>query len=107
MKSDRFSHKKAHNDKIIDYFSVFSVNSVAWLFEPMCLCGYESIMQNKANLRNDKMNTTSVNTMNYEPRTMNHFMRYKPKQSQSWVQSNGPISNATLQKWGITSEHSW
>jgi len=33
----------------MDYFSVFSAFSVAISFVPPWLCGYESIMQNKAN----------------------------------------------------------
>ena len=85
-------------------------------------------MQNKPNLLNAQMNITSVNTMNYELRTMNYFMQNKPntkpikpnfspKQTQSnptcselacpeLVEGVEPISNATLQKWVITSEHS-
>jgi len=34
-------------------------------------------MQNKPNLLNAQMNITSVNTMNYELRTMNYFMQNK------------------------------
>jgi len=37
-----------------------------------CLCGYESIMQNKANLCKDKMNTTILLTKDYEQITMNN-----------------------------------
>jgi len=56
------------------------------------------IMQNKPNFRNDKMNTTFLLTKVYE----NEIVFTLPKeQSQT-----KPISSVTLQKWGITSEHS-
>ncbi len=38
-------------------------------------------MQNKPNLLKRQMNVSSVNTMNYELRTMNYFMQNKPNLS--------------------------
>jgi len=55
-------------------------------------------MQNKANFRNGRMNTTFLLTKDYENETA---FRLPKKQSQT-----KPISNITLQKWGITSQHS-
>ncbi len=39
-------------------------------------------MQNKANFRNDKMNTTFFFTKDYENETAFRLQKYKPKQSQ-------------------------
>jgi len=62
----------------IIHFSVFSVAKN--LFVPQCLCGYQSIMQNKPNFRNAQIVVNLVKTRNYnnEQRTMNYS-----KQTQS------------------------
>jgi len=62
------------------YFSAFSV---AISFVPPWLCGYESIMQNKANFKMGKITISTANTKAYanKQRTMN-TKRY-PKQTQS------------------------
>jgi hypothetical protein len=67
----------------MDYFSVFSAFSVAISFVPPWLCGYESIMQNKANVKMGNINISTAKTKAYanEPRTMN-TKRYS-KQTQS------------------------
>ena len=45
-------------------------------------------MQNKPNLPNTQMNVSPVNTTNYEPRTMNCFMKNKPNTNPIQSQSN-------------------
>jgi len=62
---------------------VFSAFSVAISFVPPWLCGYESIMQNKANVKMGNINISTAKTKAYanEQRTMD-TERY-PKQTQS------------------------
>ena len=69
------------------------------------------IMQNKPNFPNTQINVTSVNTMNYELRTMNYFMQNKPNSNPIQTQfkanqtqtkpiqsQSNPISNQSLPK---------
>ena len=42
-------------------------------------------MQNKPNLLYAQMNVSSVNTMNYELRTMNYFIQNEPKRTQFYL----------------------
>ena len=48
-------------------------------FVPQCLCGYESIMQNKPNLQDSQMVVNLAKTSNYnnEQRTMNYELLFK------------------------------
>jgi hypothetical protein len=66
----------------MDYFSVFSALSVAISFVPPWLCGYESIMQNKAKVKmgNINISTATANAYGNEQRTMSSERH--PKQSQ-------------------------
>ena len=66
----------------MDYFSVFSAFSVAISFVPPWLCGYESIMQNKANVKMGNINISTANTKAYakEQRTMNNERHSKQSQ---------------------------
>ena len=66
----------------MDYFSVFSVFSVAISFVPPWLCGHESIMQNKPNCRNDKTNATSCAPKIYINMSLRSAPKNKPNQTQ-------------------------
>ncbi len=48
-----------------------------------CLCGYESIMQNKPNLLNTQMNVSSVLIEDYENERLCKREKNKPNQTQS------------------------
>ena len=50
---------------------------------PLCLCGYESFMQNKPNLLDTQMNVSSVLTRDYENEPLRRRGENKPKQTQS------------------------
>jgi len=52
---------------------------VSWWF-----CGYESIMQNKANLLDTQMNVTSVKTKEYENKRLFRRPENKPNQTQCY-----------------------
>jgi hypothetical protein len=77
----------------MDYFSVFSAFSVAISFVPPWLCGYESIMQNKPNVKMGKMTISIATIKAYanEQRAMNNE-RYS-KQTQSNPISKGRNSS--------------
>jgi len=51
-------------------------------FVPQCLCGYESIMQNKANLLDTQMSVSSVKTKYYENKRLCSRGKNKPNQTQ-------------------------
>jgi len=67
----------------MDYFSVFSAFSVAISFVPPWLCGYESIMQNKANVKMGNVNISTARTRAYanKQRTMSNERHSKQTQS--------------------------
>jgi len=70
-------------------------------------------MQNKPNLPDNQMNITSVNTTNYEPQTMNHTNKNKPKTKP--IKPNFflfltflcPGYNLTMQNWTIQKLLNW
>jgi len=78
----------------MDYFSVFSAFSVAISFVPQCLCGDESIMQNKPNVKMGKIAISTATLKPYpnEQRTINN--EHYSKQTRS-----KPISNAQTVQW--------
>jgi len=63
-------------------------------FVPQCLCGYESIMQNKANFRNDKMKTTFLLTKDYENEIV--FMLTKKNPIKPNCKPTTPISKISF-----------
>jgi len=60
-------------------------------------------MQNKPNFRNDKMNVSSVKTMNYEQITMNNANKNKPNTNpiKPNIKRGDPIYLATKPASGV------
>ena len=64
-------------------------------FVPQCLCGYESITQNKPNPQNPKTTTTSYATESYDNIPPRRSQKNKPKQTRRRARG-GPIPRPLL-----------
>jgi hypothetical protein len=74
---------------ITNYYSLSTIRQLSLcFFVPQCLCGYKSIMQNKPNFRNGKMNVSIVLTRNYA-------CPPKPRRRRKQTQSNPTCGERT------------